>query len=99
MTPDSVYQKHPDVVTRRIAGETMLVPIGATSADCPRIIVLNPVAELIWELLDGKQNIKKINDRVHSSFDVDKKQAVEDIQEFITQLKEQSLITEISRNS
>ena len=62
-------------------------------ADMQRIFSLNPVAEHIWNQLDGKKSLQEISDSLLSHFDADKKQVDEDIQEFVDELLKQKLIT------
>lgn len=88
----SIYRKKEEIVTRRIAEETLLVPIRSNLAEMQRIYGLNPVAEYIWQQLDGKRNLADVYDGVVINFDVKKEQAKSDIQEFILQLLESDMI-------
>jgi hypothetical protein len=91
----SVYQKKEDIVTRSIADETLLVPIRSQMADMQRIFALNPVAEYIWQQLDGKQKLENILAGITSNFNVEKVQAESDLQEFILQLIKEGIIEEV----
>jgi len=95
MNLKAVYRKKEDIVTRRIAGETILVPIRSNLADMQGIYSLNPVAEFIWEQLDGNQNLQQIRDGVTLSFDVASTAAQKDMIDFINQLLDQSIIEEV----
>ena len=90
----SIYRKKEDIVTRSIAGETLLVPIRSNLADMQRIYGLNPAAENIWQQLDGKRNLTEIHNGLMANFDVEKEQAETDIREFISQLIEAGIIEE-----
>ncbi len=96
MKLSSIYRKRDDIVTRRIAGETLLVPIHGKLANMQRIFVLNAVAEHVWQQLDGKRDIEEIRNEVLTKFDVEKEEADTDTLEFITQLLEADLITGIT---
>ena len=89
------YIKAEEVVHRKIAGETILVPIRGKLVDMQKIFSLNPVAEHIWEQLDGKMKVSDIRNGVLAAFEVGKKQADTDIQEFITELINADLIVEV----
>ena len=52
-----VFIKNEEVISRKIAGETILVPVRGRLADMRRIFTLNPVAEYIWHRIDGKNTI------------------------------------------
>ena len=86
------YKRNGDVVARKIAGETILVPIKGTLADMQRIFSLNPVAELIWEELDGQKSLEEIQEEVVNRFKVSHEEAKRDTQEFIDELVQAELI-------
>lgn len=90
----SVYRKQEEIVTREIAGETLLVPIRSNLADMQRIFGLNAVGEYIWQRLDGKRSLAEIRNEILDNFDVTGEQAKTDIHEFIGQLLEADIITE-----
>ncbi len=96
MNFDSVYRKKEDIVTRQIAGETLLIPICGRLADMQKLFALNPVAEYIWQRLDGNQNLQAIADGVLATFEVQEDQAAADIREFVSQLKEADIIEEVA---
>lgn len=89
-----IYSKGNDIVSREIAGETILVPIRGQLADMQQIFALNPVAEYIWQSLDGKKSLGDICDGIVGNFEVDRNQAENDLQEFLDELLEAGLIVE-----
>ena len=89
----SVFRKNTEIVSREIARETILVPISGQLADLQRIFTLNPLAEYIWQHLDGERNLQEIANSIVSTFDVQKEQVVADLQEFIPALLKENLIT------
>jgi hypothetical protein len=90
-----VFKKKEEIISREIAGETILVPISGKLADMQKIFAVDAVAEFIWQQVDGKNDLSAISDRVVKNFDVDKKQAGEDILEFVDQLLNAQLIEEV----
>lgn len=83
------------MVTRRIAGETLLVPIRSQVADMQNIFALtHSTAEYIWQQLDGKQNLQHIHQGIMDNFQVENQQALSDLQEFISRLLEAGIIEE-----
>lgn len=86
--------RDPDVVSRRIAEELFLVPVKGRLADMGNIFTLTPVAEFIWERLDGQKSVSGIRDDLLAEFDVAQEQADRDILEFVTELLDAGLVLE-----
>lgn len=96
VTENQTYRKKTSIVTRRIAGETLLVPIAGNLADMQRIFPLDRVAAFIWEQLDGSRNLAVLCGRILDKFDVEPETAREDLLSFITELRDAELIERIS---
>jgi hypothetical protein len=90
-----VYKKSDDIIHRRIADETILVPLRGELVDMQKIFSLNPVADYVWEHLDGKRNLMEICNRVDHMFESVPEQVRNDVLEFIGELVEAKLITEV----
>jgi hypothetical protein len=88
----TVYRKDGGVISRHVAGESLLVPVRGNLADLQRIFTLNDVGEFIWNALDGSHDLGKIRTDVTQEFEVTSSQAGEDIIEFITSLEEEGLV-------
>lgn len=90
-----VFVKNEEVISRKIAGEIILVPVRGKLADMRRIFALNPVAEYIWREIDGENSVETIGSTIVSAFAVDSKSAEEDVEEFIEALLKENLIAEV----
>jgi hypothetical protein len=90
-----IYVKNEEVISRKIAGETILVPVRGRLADMRRIFTLNPVAEHIWDRIDGKNSIQGIGNSLVSAFNVTHESAERDLQEFVGALLNEHLIIEV----
>lgn len=90
---DAVFEKDPQIVTRKIAGETILVPIRGKLADMEQIYTLNNVGAYIWEQIEEKKP-REVIDTMVLVFDVDAKTARQDISDFVFELMEAGLIHE-----
>lgn len=88
----SIYCKQADIVTRQIAGETLLVPIRGNLADMQNLYGLNPVGETIWQHLDGTHSLAEIHEEIAANFEVTREQAGVDIREFISQLVKAGIV-------
>lgn len=86
------YCKKGEIVTRSIAGETILVPIRAKLADMEQLIVLDGIADFIWERMDGKTEMETILAAVVQAFDVEKESAKRDLEDFVSGLLKAELI-------
>ena len=90
-----VFVKNEEVISRKIGDETILVPVRGKLADMRRIFTLNPVAEYIWDRLDGKNSIQWIGNSIPAVFDVAHESAKHDLDEFVAALLKEHLITEV----
>ncbi|MBU1694433.1 MAG: PqqD family protein [Verrucomicrobia bacterium] len=86
------YHQNADIVTRRIAGETLLVPIRQHLADLQRIYVLDEVGEAIWGALDGNRDAEQIASLLAEDFDVAGETALADVRAFCRELLEAGLV-------
>ena len=91
---ERMYVRKDEIVSRNIAGETILVPIQGKLADMQNIFTLNKIGAFIWERLDGKNPLSDILDSLIDHFDVSGQEAENDILEFIGQVVETGLAVE-----
>ncbi len=87
--------KDPNMVFRQIDDEMILVPIRRNVADLESIYTLNPVAARIWELIDGKRQVKDIAKAILQEYEVDERKAEKDLQEFLSQLEERKAVATV----
>jgi len=90
------YRKNPDIVSRKIADETVLVPVRRRIGDIESIFTLDEVGSYIWVLIDGQRQVSQIKERITEEFDVTGQRAEEDIVELLKQLEEVEAIKELS---
>jgi hypothetical protein len=82
------YQRNENFVFRRIEDETILVPIKDNVGDMGSIYSFNEIGALIWEHLDGEQNLAAIKDRVIAEYQVSSREVEADMRGFVTDLVE-----------
>jgi len=92
---NKLYQKDTNIVFRKITDKFILVPIRQKVGDLESIYTINEVAARIWELIDGKRNVRQIRDMIVDEFEVDSQEAERDIIEHFQQLERIEAITEI----
>ena len=81
-----------EVVTRRIAGETLIIPVAGQVGDLDAIYTLNEVGSRIWELIEGATPVSRIVDAISAEYDVSPDQAARDIFGFLDSLETRDLI-------
>ena len=85
---NQLYKRNENFVYRKIEKETLLVPIKDNVGDMGCIYNLNEVGAFIWENLDGRNSLETIKDNILDEFDTSPEIAIEDLNDFLTQLKE-----------
>lgn len=86
------YERDPNVVTREIAGERILVPIRKQAADMAAIYVLNETGARIWSLLDGRRSLADIGEILVQEYSVESDTVRSDIVEVVEQLRELGML-------
>lgn len=79
---------NPEFIARDIAGELVLVPVGATAKKCDGLITCNEVGALIWRELEKAAGKEAILTAILEEFEIDEKTARGDMEEFIFKLRE-----------
>jgi hypothetical protein len=82
----TIYRKSESVVTREIAGETLLIPVTGSLADMQEIFALDEVSAAIWEALDGQRTLEDVFKVVTEMFEVTADAAATDTQAFLAEL-------------
>jgi hypothetical protein len=88
----TVLRRNPDVVTREIAGETMLVPITGKLAHLQQVFVLEGVGAHIWSQLTGDRSLQEVLDSVLDEYEVSLEVARDDLLELVDELLEAELV-------
>jgi hypothetical protein len=83
-----VLRKNPDMVSRMIDDETILLPIYKSSDQINCIYNLNKVASRVWELIDGKKTLPEIKEKLLKEFDATPREIDQEMQKLLKDLKE-----------
>ena len=89
---DARYERDPNVVSRGIAGEQILVPVRKKAADMAAVYVLNEVGARIWELLDGQRSLAEISAVLLQEYDAQAEEVEADVIEIVVQLEELGML-------
>ncbi len=89
------FMKNPDIVSRKIADETILVPIKNNVGDLRHLFTLNDVGARIWELIDGTKTRAQLCERVADEFEAERSAVDADVADFLRALAEVDAIKEV----
>jgi len=89
------YIKETDIVTRDIAGETIIVPVRNNVGDLNSIYTLNEIGTMIWQLIDGQTSVSQIVEAICIAYEVTPEEATKDTFDFLVPLEEAGLIRSI----
>jgi hypothetical protein len=84
-----------DYKIRKIAGESVIVRMGAQNVKMTSIISLNATSEWLWEqLADEEFDAEKVADLLTAEYDVEREVALIDATKWIEMLQKADLIVE-----
>ena len=81
-----------ELISREIAGERFLVPVGKSVYDANGLLILTDVGAFIWDLLPNVDNQDQILSAVLTEYQVDEETAKKDITEFLQKLVDLEII-------
>jgi hypothetical protein len=83
-----------DLTTRRIAGETLIVPVRGHVGDLDAIFTLNDVGSRVWQLIDEPVTLTEIAQTISDEYEVTQAEAERDVAELLREMAEAGLIRE-----
>ena len=90
----SVLQPSPNIVCRRVGGESILVPIRKNVANLDYVYTLSAVGGDVWALLDGARPLDDVIDAICETYEVDRDTAAADVTAFVADLLDAGLLCE-----
>jgi hypothetical protein len=102
-----VFVRSRAVVSRVVAGETLIVPVRGKVGDLASIYSFNETGSLIWKLLDTPRTVGYVVGAVAEEYQVDTEKVRQDVLRFLSEMRTVGLIEvaqieipgiEISRN-
>jgi methyltransferase-like protein len=88
----SILSQSVAVVTRKTGNEYVLVPITNNIADMNSVYTLNETGAFIWEQIDGKRSIEEIIAALTAEYEIDNKNAEEDVLSFVENMSKYLII-------
>jgi hypothetical protein len=80
------------VVSRVVAGETLIVPVRGKVGDLASIYSFNGTGSLIWQLLESPRPISDLIDAVEREYEVAREQAQPDVMTFVNEMLSAGLL-------
>ncbi len=93
----AMYERSSSLVTRDLAGEKIIVPVRRRVGDLNSIYTLNPVANDIWLMLDGKHTVADIVSRLEETYDVSRTTLTGDVNRLLNDLQGEGLIRQVEQ--
>jgi hypothetical protein len=82
-SPTEHYIRSQSVVSRRIAGETLIVPVRGKVGDLASIYSFNGSGTLLWESLTSPQSFPDLVEVIEREYAVEREQVESDIKQFL----------------
>ena len=101
--PENAYRRSSRMMSRRVAGEMVLVPVAARTVDADtraaELFVLNATAERLWEMLASPATEPELARNLIVEFEVEPSRAQEDTSAFVRALLEIGALEVVPRGS
>src|ERR1700716_3275773 len=85
MATSPQFVRSDNVVSRVIAGETLIVPVRRGTADLASLYSFNGVGSTIWEALEKPRSVDDLVNLVANVYDVSPEKAREDLESFLNE--------------
>ena len=82
-----------DFIMRDVAGEKVVVPVGA-AAELNALITLNGTAAFMWECQQEERTPEEVRQMVLEAYDVDAEIAQRDVEAFLGALRQLKMLEE-----
>ena len=89
---DTCFTKEGDLVTRDVAGESIIVPIKGHVGDLEGVFTLNELGATIWQLINGQTTARELVEAVRNEYDVGAAEAEKDVVDFLRSLEDAGLV-------
>jgi hypothetical protein len=80
------------VVSRIVADEAMVVPIGDGSRQAGSVYTFNESGTTIWSMIEKGHSAAEVAAHLQSEYEISAEQAIEDTRQFFAELVEEGLI-------
>ena len=81
-----------EFVTREVAGDWLLVPVGRTAIDMNGMLTLNDTGAFLWEKLPEAENEAALVSALLEEYEVDRATAAADVEDFLAKLRKLDVV-------
>lgn len=86
------FHTNPEVVYRKIAGESILVPSGKMAEQFNGLASLNKTGLFLWKILEQERTFLELVRIFAEEYELTEEQSTEDVREFLSLALEKSLV-------
>lgn len=90
---ETCYQVREGFIHRQIAGNDVLISVGANVANFNGYISLNPTASFLWAALAQPQSVSALTELLTKEFDVARETAQADVEQFLEMLLRNCMVS------
>jgi len=83
---EQLFTRSRSVVSRTVAGETLVVPVRGKVGDLASIYSFNGTGSLIWQLLDSPRTLADLVNAVNREYEVAQELARNDVSQFLSEM-------------
>ncbi len=87
-----LYARSQAVVSRRVSGETLIVPVRGKVGDLASIYSFNETGSLIWQSLESPKALAELINVVQQEYAVSYEQAERDVKQFLNDMLSVGLV-------
>jgi coenzyme PQQ synthesis protein D (PqqD) len=89
---EQVFVRSKTVVSRCVAGETLIVPVRGKVGDLASIYSFNGTGSLIWHALESPKTVAQLVGAVEQEYAVEHKRAEQDVHRFLDDMLSVDLV-------
>jgi hypothetical protein len=89
---EETYIRSTAVVSRLIAGETLVVPVRGKVGDLASIYSFNDVGTTIWAALANPTSINTLREIIECEYEVSHERAAQDVENFLREMQSAELV-------
>ncbi len=90
-----IYRQNPGFLMREIAGEALLVPVGAQTRILNGMVTLSQTGAFLWKALDGKRDTEDLINLLAEACQVQAEQIAADVIDFLDKAEKNGLVTKV----